>query len=208
MCGVPIERVHHNKGTKSLGRELTRTWADDFSAIKKLCWEMGIDEIIPVPTNLIVVSEWVRLKCKYGCQRYGKSWCCPPETPTPDSVRSILKEYEFGLILSGMISNPFFYRNDQRKRRIQVKLWKASVTIERQLFLRGYYKVFSLISENCALCKTCLYPQACAFPEERRPSLEAFSIDIFETLRKVGKEWKIYQKKLEPYRHYSIILVQ
>lgn len=168
----------------------------------------GIDEVIPVKTDSIVVAEWVSLKCKYGCQRYGKSWCCPPETPAPDRVRSILKEYQIGLILSGEISNPYFYKDNQKKRRIQVKLWKATVAIERELFLKGYYKAFSLISENCALCKSCLYPDSCRFPQERRPSVEAFSIDIFETLKNVGRYCSIYQEKLEPYRHYSIILLQ
>jgi len=180
----------------------------ELNFIRSLAEHHGIDQIIPIKTELITVSEWVNLKCKYGCQRYGRSWCCPPETPSPDKVRAILKEYKIALILSGSVENPYFYKNSQKKRRIQVALWKGTVTVERELFLHGYYKAFSLVSENCALCQTCLYPNHCAFPQERRPSVEAFSIDIFQTLRTIGRSFKIYKERLEPYRYYSIILLE
>ena len=31
-----------------------------------------------ISTDAIVVAEWVRLKCRYGCRACGKHLCCPP----------------------------------------------------------------------------------------------------------------------------------
>jgi len=40
----------------------------------------------------IVVSQWVRMKCMYGCASYGRKACCPPNTPTVAECERFLKE--------------------------------------------------------------------------------------------------------------------
>lgn len=174
----------------------------------KLGKKYNINEIIPLNTVDICVASWVHLKCKYGCDKYGKSWCCPPETPTPEKMQFILKEYRRALLLCGVLRNGDFYKDNQRKRRIQVNTWKGTLVLERRLFLAGYYKAFGLVSEYCSLCKKCTYPQACKFPKDRRPSVESCSIDIFQTLRNINKQFKIAQNVTDEYNCYSIILLE
>ncbi len=176
--------------------------------LRDLGQKYNINEIIPLNTSDICVAQWVRLKCKYGCNSYGKSWCCPPETPTPEKTEAVLKEYEKALLLCGIIRNNHFYRDDQRKRRIQISSWKGTVALERHLFLGGYYKAFSLVSEHCALCRECAYPDACRFPTDRRPSVESCSIDVFQTLSNIGKKFKLAHDVNEKYNSYSIILLE
>lgn len=168
----------------------------------------NINEIILLDTSDICVAPWVRLKCKYGCNKYGKSWCCPPETPTPEKMQNILKDYQKALLLCGTLRNGDFYKDNQRKRRIQVNTWKGTLALERRLFLAGYYKAFSLVSENCALCRTCTYPLACKFPKDRRPSVESCSIDIFQTLGNINKPLLIAQDVTAEYNCYSLILLE
>ncbi len=168
----------------------------------------GIEEIIPIRAQDIVVAHWVRLKCKYGCRKYGTSWCCAPETPGPDETRAVLAEYSRALILRARVWNDQFYRENNRKRRTQVSVWKGVVALERYLFLHGYYKAFSLVAERCALCKECLYPEACRFPMDRRPSVESMSIDVFQTLRNLGREPRIVEDVGDCYNCYSIILLE
>ena len=69
-------------------------------------------------------------------------------------------------------------------------------------------KSYDLVSENCALCKDCAYPDNCLFPMERRPSVESCSIDIFQTLRNIGKPFKIAHDVTDEYHCYSIILLE
>jgi len=132
--------------------------------LEKLGKKYNIHEIIPLKTDDICVAQWVRLKCKYGCKMYGTSWCCPPETPPSDKTRDLLKEYERALLLCGSTTNGHFHRDNQKKRLVQMNGWKGAVTLERQLFLAGYYKAFALVPERCPLCKYVPIPTTANFP--------------------------------------------
>jgi len=181
---------------------------DTVEDLRKLGKKHNINEIIPLSTGDISVAQWVRLKCKYGCKKYGTSWCCPPETPSPDETKALLSEYKKALLLCGTARNSQFYMDNQKKRRLQVNGWKGTVALERMLFLAGYYKAFALVSENCALCKECSYPDECIFPMDRRPSVESCSIDIFQTLKNIGKPFSLAHDIAEEYNCYSIILLE
>jgi predicted metal-binding protein len=168
----------------------------------------GLNAIFPFGIDKIVVAEWVHLKCRYGCSRYNTNWCCPPATPKPDKVRAILSEYSTALLLVGSNSCADFYLNNQRKRVTQVRCWKGTVSLERLLFLEGYYKAFSLVGECCALCKECTYPDECRFPQEKRPSVESFSIDVIGTLKNLGTTSTVAAKTGATYNYYGIILLE
>lgn len=196
----------HPKKVQSL--TTGRKEIDNLPELRELGNKFKIQEIIPFSTREISVAQWVRLKCKYGCKKYGTSWCCPPETPDPEETKALLSEYELALLLCATSKNGHFYRDSQKKRRIQVAIWKGTVALERHLFLAGYYKAFGLVSENCALCKVCAYPKDCLFPTDRRPSVESCSIDIFQTLKNIGKSFRLALSVGEEYNCYSIILLE
>ena len=168
----------------------------------------GLNAIFPFNVEKLIVAEWVHLKCRYGCDRYNTNWTCPPATPGPDKVKSIIDEYSLALLLVGSRSCPDFYLNNGRKRAGQVKCWKGTVILERMLFLEGYYKAFSLVGECCALCKKCAYPQDCLFPREKRPSVESFSIDVIGTLQNLGTTSKVATHRNESFNYYAIILLE
>ena len=75
--------------------------------------EYGLNAVFPFKTDIIKVAEWVHLKCRYGCKQFNMNWCCPPSTPSPDRVRSILKEYELALLLIGICVASFVGLNGQ-----------------------------------------------------------------------------------------------
>lgn len=168
----------------------------------------GLNTVFPFSVEKIVIAEWVHLKCRYGCNNYNTNWCCPPATPKPDKVRKIISEYDTALLLVGSKRCADFYRNARQKRGMQVKCWKGTICLERMLFLEGYYKAFSLVGECCALCKTCAYPEACRFPQEKRPSVESFSIDVIGTLENLGTTSAVATRTSESYNYYGIILLE
>ena len=168
----------------------------------------GLNAVFPFSVDKLLVSEWVHLKCRYGCKNYSTNWCCPPATPGPEKVRKILSEYSTALVLVGSKTCADFYRNNGRKRGLQVKCWKGTIGMERLLFLEGYYKAFSLVGECCALCKTCAYPDECRFPQEKRPSVESFSIDVIGTLKKLGTTSKVATSTGEAFNYHGIILLE
>lgn len=170
--------------------------------------EYGLEAIFPFSVDKIIVAEWVNLKCCYGCNQYDTNWCCPPATPGIETVRNVLEEYSTALLLVGSQSCPDFYRNNARKRSNQVRYWKGTLSLERLLFLEGYYKAFSLVGETCALCKECAYPEPCRFPQEKRPCVESFFIDVIGTLQNLGTTTKVATRRSESFGYYGIILVE
>lgn len=182
--------------------------SDIFQELVELSRHYGWDSIHSLPVEQIVVEDWVQLKCRYGCQNFNSNWCCPPATPGPDTVRSVLKSYSVSTLLVGCQKSSYFYRTKSRRRAHQVRYWKETVALERFLFLQGYYKAFSLLSGACALCRKCGYPHQCHFPRERRPSLESFSIDVIATVQSLGLTTPVAKEVSDIYYHYAIILVE
>jgi predicted metal-binding protein len=169
--------------------------------------DYGLVDVIPIAAEDIQVAQWVTLKCRYGCKRYNSSWCCPPATPGPEEVKEILKEYHSALILVGRHRSPDFYSRGINRRLQQIQCWKGSVSLERCLFLEGYYKAFALVGEVCVLCKECSYPAECKFPQERRPTVESFSIDVIGTLQGLGITTSVARDLNEAFSYFSIILL-
>lgn len=168
----------------------------------------GLEKIIPFPIEKIDVAEWVSLKCQFGCSQYNTNWCCPPTSPDLVKVKAVLQEYSQALLLVGSRQCKDFYLNNAKRRAEQVRSWKEVVGIERQLFLEGYDKAISLVSGSCALCKKCTYPEACRFPQERRPPIEAFSIDLIGTLNNLGLSTPVAQETDDKFNYYAIILLE
>jgi len=181
--------------------------SDQLEEICALAAKSGFNHVQLIYTSEIVTARWVSLKCRYGCSQYDRSWCCPPAAPNLEATRELLSEYEVALLLAGEKTNEHFHRNSNQKRRVQVKQWKGTIAIERRLFLMGYYKAFGLPGESCALCKECSYPEPCKFPNEKRPSVEACSIDILETAKRLGRPVKVAENIKETYNSYALVLV-
>lgn len=170
--------------------------------------EYGLGAVFPFSVDKITVAEWVNLKCRYGCSKYNTNWCCPPATPETEKAKLILSEYSLALLLVGVNRCTDFNLNTARKRASQVRYWKGTVSLERQLFLEGYYKAFSLVSGSCALCKECAYPGNCKFPMEKRPTIESFSIDVIGTLQNLGTTSKVAKHRSRLFNYYGIILLE
>ena len=168
----------------------------------------GLEKIIPFPVEKIDLAEWVRFKCQFGCCQYDTNWCCPPASPDLQRTSAIIQEYTLALLLIGSRQCKDFYLSNARRRAEQVRSWKEVVGIERKLFLEGYDKIISLVSGACALCKKCTYPKACRFPKERRPPIEAFSIDLIGTLKNLGISTPVAQETSDTFRYYAIILLE
>jgi len=49
--------------------------------------ELGVEKAKIIDTNTIIVEEWVRWKCLYGCPFYGKDGFHPPYDPDVSSTK-------------------------------------------------------------------------------------------------------------------------
>jgi len=160
----------------------------------------GADEAKIVPVANVKTAEWVRLKCQFGCDGFGKGLCCPPRTPTPEQMKRVLADYRRALIYS-YVCTPSDYRPKRRRMR------RLVAELERTAFLDGLYKAFGLADGPCRLCRTCDVTSDCRHPEDARPSMEGCGIDVYATARNSGIELDVATRRDGPSKHINLILL-
>jgi predicted metal-binding protein len=155
----------------------------------------------------VVIADWVRFKCRYGCKGFGKHMGCPPYGPTVEETRRMVSEYEIGLLLRfdgipghrGLtpeeIPQDFhpFYRD--------LILWVNNTVwlIEKTAFYDGFYKAFAFGAYPCIYCEHqhCVAEEATGVVDESlrrqcrhldlvRPTMEGAGMDVFATAKKAG----------------------
>lgn len=160
--------------------------------IVNICLEMNALEAKFIDVGTITISNWVRHKCQYSCKDYGKTYCCPPHSPTPDDTKKIISDYTIGLLIH--------FGGD-------VRVTKAIVEIENRIFLNNLYKVIGFGAGPCSLCKKCS-EAGCRFPEKARPSMEACGIDVYKTARENGFPIDVLKTKDDPENCYGLSLIE
>jgi predicted metal-binding protein len=152
------------------------------------------------PKN-VVTAEWVRIKCQYGCGRYGTCLTCPPFSPPPDYTRKMLEYYSKAQIMIYDIPPK------PKERRIRGKMRKDIASLEREMFLDGHYKAFGMASGPCNLCRTCDITQPCKYEDFARPSMEACGIDVYATLANVGFKLEVVRSHDQLCHYCGLILI-
>jgi predicted metal-binding protein len=162
----------------------------------------GITYAKIIDAKTVVVSNWVRVKCQYGCGGYGERLTCPPFSPTPEYTRKMLGEYSKALLMqiSGIES--------EKERTMSRKLKKIVTDLERDIFLDGYYKAFGMASGPCRLCRTCNTKKECVYPEQARPAMEACGIDVYQTVRNNGFELQVVKSEDACCSYNGVVLIE
>lgn len=160
------------------------------SYIRRAC-ELGALEAKLVAPASIVTAPWVRIKCKFGCDGYNTSHCCPPNTPTCLEMREIISCYKYALLI---------HCNDT------ASPTRIVCELERQIFLSGFYKAFGLGAGPCMLCEKC-NSKKCIQPEKTRPSMEACSIDVYATVLANGFPIEVLKDHSCKGNYYGLVLI-
>jgi len=163
---------------------------------------LGVSKAEIINTKNVVLGNWVRLKCQYGCDGYGGCLTCPPYSPTPDYTKKMIGEYSKGLLMQ--IEN-ISIRNRPEMRS---KLQKVVVHLEREIFLDGYYKAFGLFAGPCRFCETCDTDKDCKHSDKARPAMEACGIDVYQTARNCGFELEVVKTEDCLYSYIALILIE
>ena len=163
-----------------------------------LAIKLGAADAKSIKADDIVVSDWVRLKCQYGCDGYGKRLTCPPHSPKPEEFRRILEGYESAVLLRFEPGRP---NHDWRSPH------EAVVELEREAFLKGYYSAFGLACGPCPHCDKCNL-EKCVHPDLARPSMEACGIDVYATVRRAGFDLEVVKTRDEKPTYFGLLLVK
>lgn len=152
----------------------------------------------------IVINQWVRMKCMFGCHKYGKNASCPPNVPPVDECRRFFNEYRTAVI---------FHFKHRAPERLERRKWTGSVNaqlsgLERAVFLAGYEKVFLLFMNNCNICAECAPNRTmCKNPRMSRPVPEALGVDVFTTARRCGFPIEVLNSREKEMNRYAFMLI-
>ncbi len=172
--------------------------------IEKVISKFDLPDFKWIDPKDIIVAHWVRMKCNYGCDGYGRA-CCPPNVPPIIECQEFFREYTSAII--------FHTRFDAEKnnypKALSQKLYNSLVELERSVFLQGYHKAFVFNQSCCSLCKDCMNKkEECKHPEKQRPSPEAFGVDVYGTVRNVGFEINVVTKLHQEIDRFAILLIE
>jgi len=157
----------------------------------KMATDAGAGKGKVISPDTVKTEAWVRWKCQFGCGGYGSSLVCPPHTPTSSQTRQMLDGYERAILFESP--------------RGQAK--KIAVSLERTLFLAGFYKALGLGAGPCGICKECAFDEGCRHPHNARPSMEARGIDVFATARGNGFTIDVVRDRKDRQHYFGLVLV-
>lgn len=156
-----------------------------------------------VAPSSMTVSQWVRVKCMFGCPDYGRNASCPPNVPSVSECRELLSEYSHSVLIHLVCDVPAEARKEWCRAN-----HRALLDAEKQIFLGGCERVFLLSFDNCNLCDECVpLPSDCPLPYTRRPTMEAFAIDVYSSVRHHGYSVSVKKDPNETADRFALMLV-
>ena len=165
----------------------------------------GFDDYKWISPKDIVISNWVRMKCVYGCSTYGKCATCPPNNPSVSECREFFDEYtdiavfHFGIELE----------DPEDRHDVMPEITKKLLGLEKEVFLSGHMKTFLLPPDNCSFCAECVSSREdCKQPKLARPPPEALAMDVFTTVRSVGYPIDVLKDYGDTMNRYAFLLVR
>ncbi len=176
----------------------------DRSRVQQLSQDLGYGDTRWISGADVQVRQWVRFKCTFGCDSYGKKGACPPAVPSIAECRELFREYEHVLLVhfTARFDNP----DDRRP-------WSRTVNrelleLERAVFLAGHHKALLLFMDECRLCADCPGTrEECRNPGQARPCPEALGMDVFGTVRAAGYPIEVLTDRGQEMNRYAFLLV-
>ena len=116
------QRARHDRSGRREGK------GDTMEGLINRAIELGAEKVKCIETDTIVVEEWVRWKCMYGCKFYEKDAYHAPFAPDAESTKKVLREYTKAILLNGAEAKT---------------VTEAAIKLEGEAYDQGYYKAFA-----------------------------------------------------------------
>ena len=173
--------------------------------INQVIQEFSFNDFYWVEPDKIPVSQWVRIKCQYGCTNYGKKEICPPNVPSLKECKQFFNEYELSILIQ--MKTPHYKTPNYKK-------WCKNtnselLSLEKTLFLAGYFKTFLFTMSECQICLKCTGSSiSCMSRSEARPSLRSFGVDIYNMGKELGYDIEMQQEDDIEMMRYALLLIR
>lgn len=176
----------------------------DRKKIEEIIRRNGYEEFRWISGTEVLVRQFVRFKCMFGCKSYGKNAACPPAVPSIAECRELFNEYENVLIIR--VNKKLENLNDKAdwSKKTNLDLLK----LERAVFLADCHKAFLLFMDECRICETCPGERIeCRSPLSARPSAESLGVDVYSTVRSAGFSIHVLTDYEQEMNRFAFLLV-
>jgi len=177
----------------------------EYEELEHLIEKHGYTDFKWIEPKDIVVAQWVRLKCTFGCGEYGRNAACPPNVPSVEECRQFFREYSMAAAFHFHTS----LENAEDRHTWSKEVNQALLKLEREVFVAGYYKAFLLFMDSCSMCGDCSGVRGeCHSPKLARPTPEAMGMDVYATVRKYGFPIQVLKDYSETMNRYAFLMVE
>ncbi len=195
----PKNAIGSKTPPRTARRDVTKT-----KDLERMFAERGFPDFRWIDPREIVVAEWVRMKCLYGCVDYGKNAACPPNAPSVEACARFFREYKRAAVFhfSKKVDRP----EDRHAwgRKLNLELLK----LEAEVFKGGFVKAFLLFFDSCGICLECASARgACKEPKLSRPTPDALAMDVYATVRKIGYPIEVLSEYDQEMNRYAFLLI-
>jgi len=173
--------------------------------LEGLFQKLEFDDFKWIHPAQIVVSQWTRMKCMYGCREYGKTGSCPPNVPSVSECERFFREYTDAAVFH--FEKKVHKAEDRFAWTRKVNL--GLIKLEREVFLSGYEKAFLLFMDSCGICEKCSGDRvSCKQPRLSRPTPEAMAVDVFSTVKKAGYPIEVLKDTSLSMNRYAFLMIR
>lgn len=177
----------------------------DQALLQRIFTENGLGDFRWIDPLEIVVAQWVRLKCMFGCTEYGRNASCPPNTPPVEECRTFFHEFRLGAVFHF----PMQLDDPEERHEWSREVNRTLLDMERRVFLAGYQKAFLLFMDSCTLCRECAGKRGhCRNRKLARPTPEGMGVDVFATVAKFGYPIEVLPDYDREMNRYAFLMIE
>ena len=150
----------------------------DYEKLSAKAIECGFTHCAPLDVSTLDFMQEVRDMCnEKQCDKYGKSWSCPPACGTLEEMRERVNAYSGGVLVQTVGDLEDSYDWDgimEAGMRHKENFGRMREALEDES-----QSILAMGAGACMLCETCTYPDApCRFPDKMAASMEASGLFV------------------------------
>ncbi len=156
---------------------------EEITGLEEFLTNFPLFEYQMIETEQLQFQQRVRLVCEQECERYDKTWACPPGVGDLETCRQRCLAYPYGFFFSSVAEVSDILNMEEL---LDTRAAHEEITDEIGNFFedRGM-ETFILSTESCSICENCTYPDApCRNPKRMHPCLESHGIVVTEIVEK------------------------
>lgn len=164
---------------------------------------LGASAATVVAAADIVVDEELAARCREPrCENYGLAMSCPPHVGGPTAFRRLLEVFPEALFFVIEVPSAVLYSSDSRE--VFQLLHEVAAGIEQAAVTMGFAAARAFAGGSCweifcrehGLCSALAEAGECRYPQQARPSMSGFGIDVARLLATAG--WQMTFTACQP----------